>query len=139
MNFIQLNVQMANQAQTINADIPSVTWDTLFSNLGGTLNLWMGITVLFAAEVVEVIFHILMLRFSKQPQATNQDRDPEKRFEKNETAEIKTHDKSGHFEHDNMSIQSTLSTKQRKLSILHNGKQGYSEADTVSVSSAHKD
>ena len=76
MNFIQLNVQMAHQMQTINADIPSVTWDTLFANLGGTLNLWMGITVLFAAEVVEVVSQMLMLHFSK-PQAAHRDRDPE--------------------------------------------------------------
>ena len=50
-------------------DTPVLTVDTLFSNLGGTLNLWLGITVLFAAEVIEVLFAIISEYYQRKRMA----------------------------------------------------------------------
>jgi len=64
-NFMQLNVRFLTENYKNNDDLPAVGWETLFSNLGGTLNLWMGITVLFAAEVVEFLFYVASMYFTK--------------------------------------------------------------------------
>lgn len=64
-NFLQLTVQMKGQSVRYNDDIPAITWDTLFSNIGGVLNLWLGITILVIAEIVELMFHILTLYLNK--------------------------------------------------------------------------
>jgi len=68
-NFIQLNIAFLTQNYQVNADMAAVGWETLFSNLGGALNLWMGITILFAAEVIEFLVAIGSLCFShlRQP------------------------------------------------------------------------
>ncbi|ELU12100.1 hypothetical protein CAPTEDRAFT_202195 [Capitella teleta] len=41
-NFMQVNIVFTQPKVTRLIDTPSETWDTLFSNIGGTLNLWMG-------------------------------------------------------------------------------------------------
>jgi len=64
-NFIQLKVRFLTENYRRNDDLPAVGWETLFSNLGGTLNLWMGITVLFAAVVAEFVFHVISIYFVK--------------------------------------------------------------------------
>jgi len=64
-NFIQLNVRIMTQNYQKNNDLPAVGWVTLFSDLGGTLKLWMGITVMFAAEVVKFVVAVLTLYFNK--------------------------------------------------------------------------
>jgi len=63
-NFIQMNILITRQNYRKNDDLPAVGWETLFSNLGGALNLWMGITILFAAEVVELVFAIVSMYLS---------------------------------------------------------------------------
>jgi len=74
-NFIQLNIQFTQNNKVISNDIPSVTWDTLFATLGGTLNLWMGITILFAAEVMELIFSIISVACFKEKKIDKEDPD----------------------------------------------------------------
>lgn len=69
-NFLQLIVQFQfNNVQTI-MDIPAMTWDTMASNLGGSLNLWLGLSVLTFAEVIELMYDVVMIcraRHKKNP------------------------------------------------------------------------
>jgi len=64
-NFVQVNIKYLKPYYHLLTDISSVTWDTLFANVGGTLNLWMGVTIMFAAEIVELLFTLFSLYFSK--------------------------------------------------------------------------
>ena len=59
-NFLQLNVIFEHKKKTVYTTKPAVTWETLFSNIGGTLNLWIGITFITFVEVFELIFDVFM-------------------------------------------------------------------------------
>ena len=54
-NFLQVNIRLDETIVHTEIQKPSVTWDTMMANVGGTLHFWLGITVLFLAEVAEVI------------------------------------------------------------------------------------
>lgn len=58
-NFLQVELEFVSEYVPLRTDNPVITWDTLFGNIGGTLNLWMGITVLFAAELLELAFNVI--------------------------------------------------------------------------------
>jgi len=58
-NFLQLNIAMKYQNPYIITDKPAMTSDSLLSNIGGALSLWMGMIGMFFFEVVEVIYVIV--------------------------------------------------------------------------------
>ena len=39
----------------------------LLSNVGGILSLWLGMTVMFLVEIIELIVSVVTDRFSKNP------------------------------------------------------------------------
>ena len=47
----------------------SITWETLASNIGGSLSLWLGITVLTIAELMELIWRMVTLHKEKRQKA----------------------------------------------------------------------
>ena len=58
-NFLQLKVLYEQRSVMVSQEVPTVSSDTLFSNLGGILELWMGLTVLFAAEVIVLFVKLI--------------------------------------------------------------------------------
>lgn len=57
-NFIQVSVKMQEKSVQIVNDIAAISWDTMASNIGGSLNLWLGISVLTVAELIELIYSL---------------------------------------------------------------------------------
>jgi hypothetical protein len=71
-NFIQLNFVLKSQHPYVTADKPAMTADSLLSNVGGSLSLWLGMTVMFAFEVIEFVYTIVSIRHSgKKSSKTN--------------------------------------------------------------------
>lgn len=58
-NFLQLNVMFPSAKKTVLKDKASSSWETLFSNIGGTLNLWIGVTFITLIEICELLSDIL--------------------------------------------------------------------------------
>jgi len=54
-NFLQVNVVLSQNAPTIVQEVVLMSNEQLASNIGGLLNLWLGITVMAAVEFVELI------------------------------------------------------------------------------------
>src|SRR6218665_3046615 len=65
-NFIQISIKMRKKSTKVVKYSPAVTWDTIASNLGGSLNLWLGISVITAAEIVELIYFLLKRSLAPQ-------------------------------------------------------------------------
>jgi len=69
-NFLQLNVAMKYHNPYIITDKPAMTSDSLLSSIGGALSLWMGMTVMFVFEVVEVIYVIISNWYQEKKKMT---------------------------------------------------------------------
>jgi hypothetical protein len=69
-NFIQLNFVMKHQNPYVITDKPAMTADGLLSNVGGSLSLWLGMTVMFVFEIVEFIYSLVSDRHSRQKEKT---------------------------------------------------------------------
>lgn len=65
-NFLQVTVTMSDRSVSMITDILAMSWDTMASNLGGSLNLWLGISVLTAAEIIELFYSLLKIVFNKE-------------------------------------------------------------------------
>ena len=57
-NFVKINVIMGSYMPYVLTDKPAMTWEALLSSIGGCLSLWLGVTVMTFAEVVEFLFFI---------------------------------------------------------------------------------
>ena len=66
----------------------SITWDTLASNIGGSLSLWLGITVMTIAEFMELICRMITLHEEKRQKAA-MDQNQQKKTEEPQT-DVKT-------------------------------------------------
>jgi len=58
-NFLQLNVVLKRNFPLVVEDKPTMTPQILMSNIGGSLSLWLGLTVTFLVEIVDCIISIL--------------------------------------------------------------------------------
>ena len=65
-NFLQVTVKMNDKKVTAVADILVMSWDTMASNLGGSLNLWLGISVLTAAEIIELFYSLMQILLNRK-------------------------------------------------------------------------
>lgn len=66
-NFIQLNVIFDKMNPMTLKSVPSVTTEKLLSLIGGTLSLWLGITVVNAVEFIDFIYAVLLaVRMNKK-------------------------------------------------------------------------
>ena len=61
-NFLQMSISLEDFKYVAMLDTPKLSLITLISQLGGTLNLWSGITAIFLVEVGELLFRILVKR-----------------------------------------------------------------------------
>lgn len=58
-NFLQVYVRFDQQSVRVVQEVPAISWDTLASNLGGSLNLWLGISVPTIAEIIELVYALI--------------------------------------------------------------------------------
>jgi len=65
-NFLQVTIKMNDRSVTTVTDILVMSWDTMASNLGGSLNLWLGISVLTAAEIIELFYSLMQILLHKK-------------------------------------------------------------------------
>ena len=72
-NFIRMNVRFNQQTVETIEESALMTWETLMSNIGGSLSLWLGITIMTAAEFIELISVLFSMHFTKRKQIQNLD------------------------------------------------------------------
>lgn len=72
-NFVKISIKMRQKNTEVVKYIPAITWDTMASNLGGSLNLWLGISVMTAVEIVELIYSLLKMTLGKNTLVSIQD------------------------------------------------------------------
>ena len=58
-NFLQMNLVFEQPNAQIISDKPVMTIDNLLSSVGGALSLWLGVTLMFVFEVIELTFSII--------------------------------------------------------------------------------
>ena len=57
-NFMSLNIYFTDQIVSTTTEKLTVTWDLIISSLGGALNFWVGMSVIFAAEHIELVYDV---------------------------------------------------------------------------------
>ena len=57
-NFAMVSLLMKSQQVDILEDIPKYSWTSVMSSLGGILNLYSGITMIIALEILELIYYL---------------------------------------------------------------------------------
>lgn len=65
-NFARISIMFSMETYQVLTDTGAITWDTLVANLGGTFNLWLGISVSTFAEIIELIYSILIATCRKR-------------------------------------------------------------------------
>ena len=70
-NFLHVVVRFDQWIINVVTEYPAITWGTLASNLGGSLNLWLGISVPTVAELIELIYSMVMIRWKRKKPEVN--------------------------------------------------------------------
>lgn len=65
-NFVRVTIMFSMETYQVLTDTGAITWDTLVANLGGTFNLWLGISVSTVAEIIELLYSILIAACRKR-------------------------------------------------------------------------
>jgi amiloride-sensitive sodium channel subunit alpha len=65
-NFIQVNLVLNSQNPETVAEKPALSAEGMLSNVGGSLSLWLGMTVMFVFEIVEFIIIIVSNWYSSR-------------------------------------------------------------------------
>ena len=60
-NFLQVLMIFSEDTFQEFTDSAAITWATLVANLGGSFNLWLGICVPTVAEIIELIYSLLVI------------------------------------------------------------------------------
>ena len=60
-NFLEVLITFSEETIQEFTDSAAITWDTLVANLGGSFNLWLGICVPTFAEIIELIYSLLVI------------------------------------------------------------------------------
>ncbi len=74
-NFLQLNVILDGKETTKMVDKPAISPEALFGNVGGILNLWIGITFITVIEVIDLVLVLLAGRRQHQDRTLYDRRD----------------------------------------------------------------
>ncbi|XP_070192797.1 FMRFamide-activated amiloride-sensitive sodium channel-like [Littorina saxatilis] len=70
-NLLRLNVYMEDLSVVEYRQLPAYGLADLFADIGGTLGLWMGISVLTIMELVELIIRLFFLLFNSETKPPN--------------------------------------------------------------------
>ena len=65
-NFMRVNVIQKFSSPYVMTDQPQITLEAMLSAIGGTLSLWLGITVMTLVEVAEFVYNLVMLFCEKK-------------------------------------------------------------------------
>ena len=65
-NFLQLKFVLKSRIPFVLVDQPLMNANSMISSIGGSLSLWLGITVMTFAEVIEFIYTLLVCCYKKQ-------------------------------------------------------------------------
>ena len=65
-NFLHLKFVLKSRIPFVLVDQPLVNANSMISSIGGSLSLWLGITVMTFAEVIEFIYTLLVYCYEKQ-------------------------------------------------------------------------
>lgn len=60
-NFLRLKIIFEDRGVETFNSTPALTWEGLASNIGGSLSLWIGITVMTLFEFVELVIRLVQL------------------------------------------------------------------------------
>ena len=66
-NFLQVNVIWRSDEITRMSEVPSIELEGLIGNLGGVLNLWVGISFVTAIEIFEMFINLCSRLFTRRP------------------------------------------------------------------------
>ncbi len=64
-HFVRLNVFSSTRYRSFKAEVPMYTATDLLCNIGGCLGLWMGISLVTSAEIIQVLFKLLQASAKK--------------------------------------------------------------------------
>ena len=64
-NLLKLDIYYENMSPEVIKSLPKYDWSTLLSNVGGTLGLWLGFSILTAMEVLELFLDFMIHTCSK--------------------------------------------------------------------------
>ncbi|ESO02512.1 hypothetical protein HELRODRAFT_161790 [Helobdella robusta] len=65
-NFLQVNIVFESNKPLLIEDKEMITPETMLSSIGGSLSLWLGITIMTLAELVEFIFNLIFVAFHEK-------------------------------------------------------------------------
>ena len=65
-NFLQVNIILHSNSMLQLTDTALIGWETMMSNVGGTISFWFGMTFLSLLEFVEFLFNLLLICWSKR-------------------------------------------------------------------------
>ena len=65
-NFMRVNVIQKYSSPYVMTDQPQITPEAMLSAIGGTLSLWLGITVMTLVEVAELVYNLVMICCEKK-------------------------------------------------------------------------
>lgn len=70
-NFLQVYVRFDQKSVRVVQEVPAISWDTMASNLGGSLNLWLGISVPTIAEIIELVYSLITVWLERKKNQKN--------------------------------------------------------------------
>ena len=65
-NFVRVNFEFKSKSFFKYNDVPSFTVDMMGAQLGGILSLWLGLILMFAFEILELIYTMIASRLQRK-------------------------------------------------------------------------
>jgi len=72
-NFLQVNIVLNTKTPIIINETVSMSVEVLWSNIGGQLSLWLGVTIMTAVELFEFVYVLVKNIGNKRQKATKAD------------------------------------------------------------------
>ena len=72
-NFLRLTVLFERRGIEVENSTAAMTWDGLASNVGGSLSLWVGVTVMTLFELVELAYFVVTALVRRRRQLNPQE------------------------------------------------------------------
>lgn len=104
-NLIRLNIYLEDLSIVEFMQMPAYEIADLFADIGGTLGLWMGISVLTIMELIELIVSLIMLLFNSESTVSTDNCTDDEKDDKNNVVDntsnlLQNDPKYNHFQYD---------------------------------------